>query len=229
MEKGKLQILLQNLSLSFNDPNLLKKAFVHRSYLNEVKSEPESNERLEFLGDSILSFIISTYLYSKRNSDAEGELTNLRAYIVKTESLAKASANLKLGEHLLMSKGEEMGGGRENPQLLANTYEALLGAIYLDQGLEAAKEFVHKTLVPIFAKEIEQGPPKDSKSLLQEIAQNKTKESPHYKILKTTGPDHAKRFLVGVFIKGEELGRGEGTNKQEAEEKAARQALNKLA
>lgn len=212
----------------FSNPELLETAFTHRSYLNEAKGVKESNERLEFLGDSVLSFIISSYLYSLRPNDAEGDLTNLRSYIVKTKSLAEAAQILELGINLRMSKGEELSGGRENTQLLANTFEALLGAIFIDQGLPEATKLVHEILLPIFARELKSGPPKDAKSLLQELTQERTKKSPHYKILKTSGPDHSKQFLVGVFVQGKELGRGVGLSKQAAEELAATEALKKL-
>lgn len=216
------------------DRRLLQKqiyitAFTHRSYLNEYPKEKESNERLEFLGDAILSFIISSYLYDVKSADTEGDLTNLRSFMVKTASLAKVAGNLNLGKYLRMSKGEEQSGGRDNPQLLANTYEALLGAIFIDQGLEGTKRFVHKTLIPEFEKELKEGPPKDAKSRLQEIAQNTTKQSPKYRILKTEGPDHAKVFTVGVFLQGKQLGEGAGLSKQLAEERAANQALLALA
>lgn len=210
---------------SLKNKPIYKIAFTHRSYLNEYPGENESNERLEFLGDSILSFLVSSYLFEKRVSDEEGDLTNLRSFIVKTGSLAKAAQNLGLGKNLRMSKGEEQSGGRENPQLLANTYEALLGAIFLDQGLEKAKDFVATSLLPLFEKELQSGPPKDSKSRLQEIAQNTTKQSPKYKILKTQGPDHAKVFTVGVFLQGKQIGEGSGLSKQLAEEEAAQKAL----
>jgi len=206
-----------------------KTAFTHRSYLNESPQPKESNERLEFLGDVVLSFIVSSYLYKKRPTDNEGDLTNLRSYIVKTESLAKASLRLDLGKFLRLSKGEEQSGGRDNTQLLANVFEALLGAMYLDQGIEPTRKFVHEVLLPIFSEEIKHGPPKDSKSSLQEIAQNDTKQSPKYKILETWGPDHAKEFKVGVFLQGKQVGEGQGTSKQEAEEAAAGEALIALA
>ncbi len=133
-----------------------------------------------------------------------------------------------MGKYLSLSKGEESSGGRNNPQLLANTYEALLGSIFLDQGLEAVKKVIDKTLLPLFEKELKMGPPKDAKSFLQEVVQQKLKESPHYKILQTQGPDHAKQFTVAVYIGGKEKGRGTGTSKQVAEEKAAKQALQEL-
>lgn len=216
------------LNLKFKNPKLLEQAFLHRSYLNEVKLDMASNERLEFLGDSILSLVISYHLYNLRMDDTEGELTNLRAHIVKTKSLAEASKKLELGKYLLLSKGEMISGGRNNPQLLANTYEALLGAIFLDQGFNTAKRIIEQTLLPMFENELKMGPPKDAKSNLQEIVQQKFKQSPNYKILETQGPDHAKEFSVAVYVGGKEMGRGKGNSKQVAEERAAKLALQSL-
>jgi len=216
------------LETQIKSNQIFQKAFIHRSFLNEAGLDMESNERLEFLGDSVLSFIISSYLYKERTSDAEGDLTNLRSYIVKTKSLAKAAADLNLGSYLRLSKGEELSGGRDNTQILANTFEALLGAIYLELGLDNATDFINSYLLPLFKEELKSGPPKDSKSHLQELAQTKTKQSPKYKILGTTGPDHAKQFKIGVFIKDELSGEGEGPSKQSAEEQSAKAALAKL-
>lgn len=220
--------LLDKLNLKFKNSRLLEQTFLHRSYLNEVKINLASNERLEFLGDSVLSLVISCHLYNLRPKDSEGELTNLRAHIVRTESLAKAAKNLNLGKYLRLSKGEELSGGRNNPQLLANTYEAFIGSLFLDQGLEVAKGVIDKTLLPLFEKELKIGPPKDAKSDLQEAVQRKFKESPRYKILETRGPDHAKKFTVAVYISGKETGRGFGNSKQVAEEQAAKEALQEL-
>ena len=207
------------------EKKIFKTAFTHRSYLNESSDSKESNERLEFLGDSILSFIISCFLFEKRPGDAEGDLTNLRSYIVKTQSLAKASKNLDLGRYLMLSKGEEVTGGRDNTQLLANTYEAVIGAYFVEFGIDKTTQFVHETLLPLFAGEIENGPPKDAKSQLQEQTQVKFKQSPKYKIIGTSGPDHAKKFKVGVYVDNNLLGTGEGLSKQVAEEEAATKAL----
>lgn len=220
---------LQALGIDPKDLSIYNTAFTHRSFLNESKDEVSSNERLEFLGDSVLSFIVSTFLFNKRLGDEEGALTSLRAYIVKTESLAKVAKHLKLGKYLKLSKGEEFSGGRESTQILANTYEAVLGAIYLDLGIEVASKFVHSTLLTYFEEIVESGPPRDSKSYLQEIAQSKYQVSPKYKIIATSGPDHAKRFKVGVFITGKAWGEGEGSSKQQAEEQAAQQAVEKIA
>ena len=180
------------------------------------------------MGDSVLSLIVSRYLYQNRSTDDEGDLTNLRSYIVKTQSLAIAAKKLNLGSYLRLSKGEELSGGRENTQLMANTFEAILGATYLDQGFDAADMFVKENLLPLFENEITNGPPKDAKSVLQEVAQNLTKQSPKYKILETEGPDHAKEFTVGVFVQGKQMGEGKGFSKQVAEEQAAEVALKEL-
>lgn len=228
MEESKFTNLLKLIDLKFKNPKLLQQAFLHRSYLNEVKLNMLSNERLEFLGDSVLSLIISNHLYNLRVADSEGELTNLRAHIVKTKSLAEAAQKLELGKYLSLSKGEELSGGRDNPQLLANTYEALLGAVFLDQGLEAVKRVIDKTLLLLFTKELKMGPPKDAKSFLQETVQQKFKQSPSYRILHQQGPDHAKQFTVAVYVNSKEMGRGSGTSKQVAEEQAANLALKQL-
>lgn len=220
--------LLKSLGFQFTNLDLLTQAFIHRSYLNEIKLNMQSNERLEFLGDAILSFVVSDHLYRNRTADSEGDLTNLRAYIVKTKSLAQAAGKLHLGDYLRLSKGEDASGGRVNPQLLANTYEALLGAVFLDGGLDSVTKVIENTLLPLFEKEIKTGPPKDSKSLLQEVLQERFKQSPQYKTLQTFGPDHAKEFKVGAFLKGRRLGQGSGTSKQDAEEHAAKDALRAL-
>lgn len=219
---------LNQLGLNPKDIPLYHQAFTHRSYLNEVKELTASNERLEFLGDAILEYITSYFLFKKHPLDPEGKLTALRSYIVKTDSLAKAALQLNLGSYLLLSKGEEVSGGRGNVQILANTYEAVLGAIFLDLGLSGAEKFVNLTLLPLFSKEIESGPPKDSKSLLQEIVQERNRTSPKYKIISTSGPDHAKQFEVGVCVGSLEMGKGFGPSKQHAEEEAATKALAKL-
>ncbi|HBQ51227.1 ribonuclease III [Candidatus Daviesbacteria bacterium RIFCSPLOWO2_01_FULL_38_10] len=220
--------ILTRLNIKFKDPKLLEQAFTHRSYLNEIKLDLPSNERLEFLGDSVLSLVVSSCLFIGRTNDNEGDLTNLRAYIVKTKSLSQVAQKLQLGKYLKLSHGEELGGGRDNPQLLANTYEALLGAIFLDQGLSETGRVIESTLLPLFEKEIKAGPPQDSKSRLQELIQEKFKVSPFYKILKTHGPDHAKQFTVGVFIQGKKQGEGTGSSKQAAEDQSAKQAVKRL-
>ncbi len=228
MQNDEFEGLYKLLGIKLNDSKIFEQAFYHRSYLNETKGNLISNERLEFLGDSVLSLVVSTALFKLRVEDAEGDLTNLRAHIVKTKSLAEAAKILNLGKYLKLSKGEEMSGGRENPQLLANTYEAILGAVYMELGLDKAANVVEKTLLSIFEKELKSGPPKDAKSNLQEIVQEKFKESPHYKIISTRGPDHAKEFTVAVYINRQEYGKGTGFSKQEAEEQSAQEALKNL-
>ena len=217
---------MRKLKISFKKKSLLTRAFVHRSYLNEHPNEDlVSNERLEFLGDAVLGFLTSKFLYQKFPQFAEGKLTNLRSKLVCERSLAKIGRKLDLGQRLLMSRGEEESGGRENPSLLANTFEALLGAIYLDQGLAAVKEFLNAHLFPTL-KEAKKY--RDYKSDFQKITQEKFEIAPTYKILKEAGPDHAKIFIVGIYLKKKPWGRGEGKSKQEAEQKAAKKALEKI-
>ena len=220
--------VLKNVGLVKTNSSIYETAFIHRSFLNESKEARESNERLEFLGDSVLSLIVSSFLFKTRARDDEGSLTSLRAYMVKTDSLGLAAKKLDLGNFLKLSKGEEVSGGRENTQILANTYEAVLGAIFLDLGMEAADKFVRATLLTLFTQEIKKGAPRDPKSELQEVIQSKFQVSPKYKVLASLGPDHAKRFTVGVFIKERQIGQGHGSNKQQAEEEAAKIALKRL-
>lgn len=207
---------------------LLIQAFTHRSYLNEVREPAESNERLEFLGDSILSFVVSDHLYRKYPEFNEGVLTNLRSLVVNTKSLAKESRNLGFGKYLLLSKGEEESKGRENDSILANTFEAFIGALFLDQGIEAVKKFISETIVPEINTYVEKKVFKDPKSLLQEYVQSKKQNSPIYKVIKEEGPAHAKLFTIAVYIENQISGTGVGHSKQEAEEKAAKQALKLL-
>ena len=216
------------LNIKFKNPDLLENAFVHRSYLNENSDFPfPSNERLEFLGDAVLEQIVSDFLYHKFPALPEGQLTALRAALVKTESLAAESRRLKLGGELLLSKGEELGGGRDNPYLLANTFESVIGAIYLDQGLDKAREFINRELL-YKAEEALRAGVKDPKSLLQEISQARFGTTPNYRVLKEWGPAHDHRFQVAVYLKSKKIGEGEGKSKKEAEEKAAVGALDSL-
>lgn len=212
----------------FNNQKLLDHAFTHRSYLNEAKEQLESNERLEFLGDSILSFIISNYLFRTYPEFDEGILTNLRSLVVNTKSLAKTARALDFGKYLYLSRGEEESMGRENESILANTFEAFIGALYMDQGIEAVEKFLHNVLIPSIQEYVEKRVFKDPKSLLQEYVQARKQNSPVYKVLHEEGPAHAKQFTIGVFIGNEKAGEGSGKSKQQAEEKAAEQALEKL-
>ena len=213
----------------FKQTKLLAQALVHRSYLNESKNRNiGSNERLEFLGDTVLGFIVSEWLYEDFPNFPEGILTNLRSALVKTESLAKIAQKLELGKYLLLSRGEIDSGGQQNPSLLANCLEAIIGAVFLDQNLTAVKSFIKPHLKPIRDKLLKGGELKDCKSLLQERLQAKLRVTPLYKTLKEEGPDHQKIFTVGVFSKNEQIASAMGKSKQEAEEAAAQNALEKL-
>jgi len=212
----------------FTDKKLLELAFIHRSYLNESKNVSESNERLEFLGDSILSFVVSEHLYIKYPDFDEGILTNLRSLVVNTKSLAKLAKIHHFGQYLKLSRGEEDSGGRENDSILANTFEAVIGALFLDQGIDAVKKFLHAVLIPEIEAYVQKKVFKDPKSLLQEYVQARKQNSPVYKVLHEEGPAHAKQFTIGVFVGEILMGEGKGKSKQEAEEQAAEQALEKI-
>lgn len=222
------QELEKNIGLTFHDETLLKQAFIHRSYLNEDRSVKQSNERLEFLGDAVLSFLTSRYLYLTYPEFPEGILTNIRSSLVKTKTLSKVATTLGLGELLYLSKGEEESGGRKNPSLLADVFEALLGAIQLDLGTDASEKFLTTYLFPIAHDLVERKEYVDFKSHLQELVQETTKMSPLYRVVKSEGPDHDKTFWVEVLSNGTVLGSGMGKSKQAAEQAAAQNALEKL-
>ncbi len=210
----------------FKNKKLLAQAFTHRSYLNEAKNKVESNERLEFLGDSILSFVVSNYLYSKYPKFEEGTLTNLRSLLVNTKSLGSLAKELDFGSKLLLSKGEEESKGRQNQSLLADSFEAFVGALFLDQGIEATKLFLFETLLKRADELAKKTTFKDPKSLFQEYVQARKQSSPLYKVIKEVGPAHEKIFTVGVYVKDVLFGTGAGRSKQEAEENAAKKALD---
>lgn len=224
-----LDDLQKNLGLHFKDVELLKRAFVHRSHLNEAKNIRISNERLEFLGDAVLSFLTSHYLYETYPDFPEGTLTNIRSSLVKTGTLASVAVMLHLGDLLLLSHGEEASGGRNNQSLLADCFEALLGAIFLDQGIDAAKTYLQTNLFTKASDIVENKAYVDYKSLLQEIIQQNSRISPTYQVTKSEGPDHAKVFWVQATASGTILGSGSGKSKQEAEQAAAANALEKIA
>ena len=218
-----------DLAKLFKDQQLFRSAFVHRSYLNESKEFPESNERLEYLGDAVLELATSEFLYTKYKEYQEGMLTNLRAALVRTESLAEAALSLDFSNLLLMSKGEEATGGRNNTSLLANTFEAFLGALYLDQGYTVCVTFCHKHLFPKIEGIISSESYKDHKSVLQEVSQSKFKTTPSYELKSEKGPDHDKTFQMVAVISGKEYEVGEGKSKQAAQESAAKNTLEKIA
>lgn len=210
----------------FKDELLLETALTHRSALNEKLSRAtESNERLEYLGDAVLELAASVFLYQRFPTQPEGELTAYRSALVRTTTLAEVAKELNLGEKLFMSKGEEVGGGRQNESLLANTFEALLGAIYLDLGYDAVVEFLTAHLYPKFDQIYDQGLFKDAKSTLQETVQALNSNTPEYKVINEVGPDHNKVFTVAVIINGKQVAVGEGKSKQLAQQAAAQKAL----
>lgn len=212
----------------FKDQKLLSKVFTHRSYLNESSDQAESNERLEFLGDSILSFIVSSYIYENYPNLKEGELTALRSVLTNTQTLYQFAKDLELGKYLQLSKGEEATGGRTNKTILANTFESLLGGLYLDQGLEKARDFVNSVIIIHIDEVVEKQGLKDPKSMLQEKTQEIHKMSPVYRIVNEEGPDHSKIYTTGVFLNNKLLAEGTGKSKQESEKNAAANALTSL-
>lgn len=216
-----------NLEKFIEDESLLKLAFTHKSWVNENTDETESNERLEFLGDAVLEFIVSKELYKRFPKKEEGYLTTLRANLVNTVNLAEVAKKLKLGESLYLSKGEEEGGGRKNPSILANTFEAVVGAIYLDKGIRGAEKFITDNLLEDLADKISK-PLKDAKSRLQEIVQAQGLPAPRYDVIEEKGPDHNKKFTVEAVVNGEALAKGEGKNKSEAAQQAASRALKRF-
>jgi len=219
-------ILEKKLDLKFKNKDFLIQAFVHRSYLNE---NPDfylpHNERLEFLGDAVLEIVVTEYLYQKYPKKSEGELTNWRAALVNAKQLSEIARELDFNEFLLLSRGETKEIGKARQYILANTFEAFIGALYLDQGLNPCKEFIKKHLIKELPHIIEAGLFKDAKSRFQEEAQERVGITPIYKVLKEWGPDHAKHFVIGVFLNEELVAEGEGSSKQEAELEAAKNAL----
>ena len=217
------------LGFTFHDKYLLTRALTHRSYLNENPDLPYlDNERLEFLGDAILDFVAAEYLYQRFPEMSEGDLTSLRAALVKGESLARFSTDLGIAPYLLMSRGEDAAGGRTRPPLLAGAFEALIGALYLDQGFDAAREIILRFVTPAAEQVHHQRLDRDAKSMLQELSQGRLQVTPQYRLVETRGPDHAKEFTIEVVLKDKVYGHGVGRNKQTAEQEAARVALETL-
>lgn len=216
------------VGIQFNDLDLLRQAFTHRSYLNEHRFEGAGhNERLEFLGDAVLELIATHFLYEKYPDRAEGELTAYRAALVNAVTCAEVAQELGINDYLLLSRGEAKDTGRARGVLLANAFEALVGAIYIDLGYDAAKQFIDKHLFPKIDEIVRKKLWQDAKSALQEKVQEAEGITPHYTVLKETGPDHDKQFVVGVYMRDVQLAEGVGKSKQEAEQAAARAALDK--
>ncbi len=216
------------LGIKFKNLEFLREALTHRSYINEHRTAPgRHNERLEFLGDAVLELATTHFLYERFPEKPEGDLTAYRSALVNTFSLAEVSGELGINDMLLLSRGEAKDTGRARLIILANAYEAIIGALYLDQGFEAAENFIARTLYPKLDAVLAKRTWQDSKSRFQEAAQEKKGITPVYKTLDESGPDHDKKFTVGVFVGDEEIGRGEGRAKQEAEQEAARIGLEK--
>ncbi|MFH1671736.1 MAG: ribonuclease III [Candidatus Portnoybacteria bacterium] len=222
-----LSSLEKNIGTKFNNKDLLKQALVHRSYSNENPDFPlKDNERFEFLGDAVLEMAVTEYLYSEY-PNPEGDLTNWRAALVNAKMLAKVADRLGINDHLLLSRGEARDAGRARQCILANTLEAIIGAIYLDQGYERTTQFIKKEILKELPEIIKEKLYQDPKSYLQEEAQERAGITPIYKVLEEWGPDHSKNFTVGVYLNKEEIAQGQGASKQEAQEKAAEEALKK--
>ncbi len=215
----------RTIGWKFREAGLLRQAFLHSSYVNEHPDQgPLSNERLEFLGDAVLQLLVSEALYHRYAHLPEGELTRARAAVVSTPTLSRRGRELGLGRHLLLGRGEESTGGRDRPSLLENAFEALVGAVYLDGGLEAARGVVERLLGDEIERAVRGETVRDWKTSLQELVQREGR-IPEYSVVATSGPDHARTFEVTVQVNGRELGRGTGRSKKEAEQEAARMAL----
>lgn len=226
----RINAFIEKIGIKFENKDILLNAFVHRSFLNEHKNfYLPSNEKLEFLGDSVLSLITSLYLFKKYPTLHEGDYTNIKASLVKTETLAKIARKLGLGNFLLLSKGEEKNNGRENQSILADCFEALIGSIFLDQGFEKAYDFVKIHLLADNTESLVQKHQYSSaKNRLQEYLQNKFKHLPKYIVLREFGPQHKKKYYIAVNFKNKTLAIGQGSSKKQAEENAAKNALQKL-
>ncbi len=223
-----LRELQERLGVTFKNIDLLETALTHRSYLNENRSRKEHNERLEYLGDAVLEFLVSKFLYEHYPTEPEGQLTSFRSATVKTETLAQAAMELEFGKEIHMSKGEERTGGRNKEYILANTFEAVIGAMYLDQGVEVCDEFLHRVLFSKIEGIVKNRLDVDPKTKFQEIAQDVHKLTPSYQLVSEIGPDHNKVFTMAVYVGDKLYGKGEGSSKQKAEESAAQQAMKKI-
>lgn len=224
-----LEKLQENLGYRFRDESLLRGALYHSSYANEHRSENiASNERLEFLGDAVLGFVSAEFLFRRFPNAPEGELTRIRAALVREESLFEVAQALQLGECLMLGKGEESGGGRQRPSILADCTEAVFAAVYLDGGMECVRDLIHRVLLSKGDIEVAESRRRDYKTELQELVQRKPQQVLRYELVGQSGPDHAKVFTVAVMLNGEPIGEGSGHSKKEAEQSAACAALEKL-
>ncbi len=216
----------KKIGTTFKDKGLLMQAFIHRSYINEnPKLKLSHNERLEFLGDAVLELVVTDYLYKKYPESPEGELTSYRAALVNAVTIADIASTLSMNDFLLLSKGEAKDMGKARSYILANTFEAVVGALYLDQGYASAEKFIGTYLLPLTEAIVTQKLWRDAKSLVQEKAQEYFSVTPAYKVLAESGPDHDKHFTTGIYFGTDLIARGMGKSKQEAEQKAAQEAL----
>lgn len=222
-----LSDIQQRIAYRFSDPELLERSLTHKSYANENKV-PFHNERMEFLGDAVLNLVVSEYLMKTCPDSTEGDLSRLRAAIVSEPALAKIARKIGLGKYILLGRGEEQTGGRDKDSLLANCLEALIASVYLDTGKEAAESFITRFFEEAIKKTCVSGGSLDYKTQLQELCQERLKQLPEYRIVSETGPDHQKQFEVEVWVKNRLSGRGAGKSKKEAEQRAAKKALEKL-
>jgi ribonuclease-3 len=217
----------EELKKKFKNPKILEEALTHRSWVNEHPGIRDNNERLEFLGDAVLEFVVSKELFIKFASKKEGFLTTLRANLVNTSSLAQTASDLEIGKEIFLSKGEDESMGRENPSILSDTVEAIIGALFIDQGIESAEKFIQENIL-VKTDEMIKQPLKDAKSRLQEKIQSKGLPAPKYIVVSESGPDHQKTFIVRVVANGKKLAEGVGKSKSEAEQKAAEESLKLL-
>jgi ribonuclease-3 len=226
--KKELQLFERHSGIRFRELESLNQAFTHRSYAHEAAETGENNERLEFLGDSVLGMVVSEYLYQTLADQAEGELARIKSFVVSEASLSEISKRLRVDNFILIGKGEEYSGGRSKKAILADALEAILGAYYLDSGFLPARKFVRELLIPEINKVLEDRHAKDYKTLLQEYVQKRMKTYPHYRVVQKTGPDHDRTFWIEVNVGGRSFGAGKGKNKKEAEQDAARLAYEGL-
>ena len=225
----RLHELEQHLDYTFHDLRLLRAALYHSSYANEHRAQSvSSNERLEFLGDAVLGFVSADYLYRKHPDLPAGELTRIRAALVCEDSLHEVAQRLHLGDFLMLGKGEESGGGRHRPSILADAVEAVLAAVYLDGGIDEARALVHRILLEKEPEQVVESRRRDCKTELQELVQRKPNQELRYELVSESGPDHAKVFTVAVMLNGQVVGLGSGHSKKEAEQSAARTALEQM-
>jgi len=226
--KKELQLFQRHTGIRFRSLEFLNQAFTHRSFANELGESAENNERLEFLGDSVLGLVVSQYLYERLPDQPEGELARIKSFVVSEASLSEIARGLRVDNFILIGRGEEYSGGRSKKTILADCLEAIIGAHYLDSGFGPAERFVHSMLIPEINKVLEDRHAKDYKTMLQEHVQKRLKTYPRYRVVQKTGPDHDKTFWIEVHIGEKSYGAGKGKNKKEAEQEAARLAYEAL-